>query len=149
MDTVFQPEGSLKDKMSGFKEIRTGFQDPDAFGIPVQGGATATAQATEGAAGQPTPAEARPAKTGATGEKESEYNPFAVQGSILSGDGTPDMPTGGGDGEVEKTSSGKTKVQAQHALQMAMNNRQRVLDLLSNIMKAIHDTQMTAIRNLR
>jgi len=45
--------------------------------------------------------------------------------------------------------AGKSDVRAQNELQIAINERQRVFEMLSNMMKAIHEMQMTSIRNLR
>ena len=43
----------------------------------------------------------------------------------------------------------KSDVRLQNELQIAMNERTRAFEMLSNIMKGIHDMQMTSIRNLR
>lgn len=150
VDTLYKPEISLKDKMKPFKSLRT------AMGEAAQ-------QIKQTPAAQPINGVDAPAATGAAelaadakamgkGEAHSAADDFVLRppNSVFGSSMVPEVNFGGDEGgQAGPQAGGGSKIQAQHKLQMAMNNRQRVLDMLSNIMKAIHDTQMTAVRNLR
>ena len=142
VDTLYKPDISLKDKMRPFKSLRK------AMGEAAQQTASmAPAGKKTGAAELAADAE----KKGIAAEPQSVKDHAASddfvlkpQTSVFSDEMVPEVNYGAGGGD-----GNGSKIRAQQKLQMAMNNRQRVLDMLSNIMKAIHDTQMTAVRNLR
>lgn len=150
VDTLYKPDISLKEKMKPFKSLRKAMGE--AADISKQTAST-----------QPVGANGSTQKTGAAdlaadaskqgigvepkaAKKHSASEDFVLKPptSVFGDENVPEVNYGPGEGE-----GGGSKISAQHKLQMAMNNRQRVLDMLSNIMKAIHDTQMTAVRNLR
>ncbi len=175
VDSMYKPDLSLKEKMEPFKSLRMDMASAGnlakqtheaqpmsaAEKVAKAGGAAGDliAAAAERDAAK-SPAAAAAVATEANEGSAADDFVLRPQTSVFSSSMVPEIDYGpddggGGSGEAE-VSDGKpgmgnkpTKIQAQHRLQMAMNNRQRVLDMLSNIMKAIHDTQMTAIRNLR
>jgi hypothetical protein len=129
-----QPQTAEEARKSPVKEFRKFKGDLDAFlGSPSEGpakgnGATAAADAAAGAA---------PNDVGALSKG-------AAQGDVGA---LPDLT-----GQVPQNAPEeyqKSEALAQNELQRLMNERQRIFDMLSNIMKAMFDMIMTSVRNMR
>lgn len=195
VNTLYQPDKQLKEKMAPFKALRDGVttwaqshQTGEVAPMPANVGAELDAakkavdaggqlppipQAVKDAAAAVAPRTPdKPAKSGKAG-KSAHVHPGheplrdpKLNQDILNAVKTEPKP-----GEVQTPAgpdkandeisqyfdhdpkhvgpAGKSDVRAQNELQIAINERQRVFEMLSNMMKAIHEMQMTSIRNLR
>jgi hypothetical protein len=165
VDTMYKPELSLKAKMAPFKSLRLDMatageqikqvNTDQPLGRKVERARNAAAGLVEEANRREGKIASAPANASATAADEvkaesaveaatataaSDASPAAQISNIVEGE-----PGGAAQAAGHKPS----EVELQQRMQMAVNERQRVFDMLSNIMKAIHDMQMTAIRNLR
>jgi hypothetical protein len=77
--------------------------------------------------------------------------PFGAKLGSMFGGAVGDQITGGGKSAQGGSASGKSKSSAalQQKITLAIQKRQQMFTMLSNMLKVMHDTSMTAIRNIR
>lgn len=130
VDTLYQPDMGLEEKMDPFKALTDEMTETPAAG---GGGGDATIP------GSP--------ETGGPEGPEGPEGPVGPEGP-----GQPEAPIDGqapGDKPLASQSEWKSDTRLQQEFNDATKARERAFTMLTNVMRALHDTQMTIIRNLR
>ena len=139
VDTLTSDTLSMKEKMAPFKNFRA--QIDQELGPVAQNAGPQEAQPQAGANGAGLPPPANTAVAGAAGNGATpQLTPeqAVAEASLMAerpGEAAGGQPT--------------SDTYDQHEIQRLMQERSRVFELLSNIMKALHDMIMTSVRNTR
>ncbi|MBN2362172.1 MAG: hypothetical protein JXR83_22160 [Deltaproteobacteria bacterium] len=165
INTLYQPDKGLKEKFKPFRALRdqvVARQTAIDTELPADVGAQLDAASpTADSGAQPAPAKSKKRSAAAPRTAEPEAAPVPPEAVPVppADDQAAAKPVRDpASDEISRFFSSdergagagrKSDVRAQHELQIAINERQRVFEMLSNMMKAIHEMQMTSIRNLR